>query len=1067
MKKAALLIAVICLGVSCSSTKKKGETGKFGRFYHNMTAKYNGYFNANEILKESFVALEESNDDNYSEILNLYPYQPSNPQAVSAELDRAIEKVSTVATLHRPSHWVDDCYLLLGKAQFLKQDYESAEETFRFFQEEFDPYNPYSSNYTKSQKTSSKEKKKQRDEEREVKRKELSEKKEEQKEDREQAKKERDKKREEESKARDKKREEEAKAKKKNKEKESKLSDEIRNLKKDLREAEKKRKDELRKKEKEARKKKKRLPKLDPKADNRSQKEKEIQSKIDAKQKQLDTIRDAKTQARKEKEELEQKELEQENEVIAENTEINIEQQEDEKVEEEEAAEKNKTKKKIEKKAPGGLFKHKPAYYEGMLWLAKTYSERGDGFSAEYVLKNLEEEPLYDHVRKEIPAAYAHLYLKQKDYDKAIPALKNAIEKEDDKKLKARYSYILGQIQEKKGNKSEALDYYSTVRNYKPSFAMRFNAELKDIKLSQSTAKLSKDQAVKKVEKMLKEDKYDEYRSQMYFAMGELELEDKNIDNAIPHFQKSLSEPGSSKLQQANVYYTLASIFYDQEEFLSSSTYYDSTLQVLEPKDERYHEVDKRSRSLKDIATNIKTIETQDSLLRLASLTRDELVEIAREVEKENEAKGIVKKDNPRTPVKRNTGARNIGGAKSSFFAYNDLAKIQGQFDFNKKWGNRALEDNWRRSNRADASEDTNEIVEVEEEESEMSDETVRRLLGNIPFSDSDKERSHRRISDAYYDLGVKYRDNLSNYKKSVETLEELISKYPTYEKRLDAYYYLYLSYNDLNNASRAQYYASKISEEFGESDYAKIISDPSYLEEMLKEENKIEVFYREAYADFENGEYTKAKSRLDQSENLFGKINPYAPKFALLSAMCLGSIEGKDQYIKALRDVTTRYPNTAEKTRAQEILRFLRGENDAFSDLIYEEESQVFQLADDKLHYTILVVYDISNDELNDLKVSISNYNKKFYSKDKLKVASIFLNRDDQSQIILIRRFKNKEKAMSYHKAAETNPNEFIKGLSIDYSLYTITQRNYREVVKQKSEKQYRSFFEKNYLEK
>jgi len=1048
LKQVILIFSILLLCVSCSSTKKKGETGKLGRFYHNVTAKYNGYFNANEILKESYVVLEESNDDNYDQILNLYPFQPSDPKAATAELDRAIEKVSTVVSLHRPSKWVDDCYLLLGKAQFLKQDYESAEETFRFFQEEFDPYSIYNAKYEKNRKQSSDEQKKVREEERNVKRKEVEEKKKETMEQREEAKEKKD----EERKNRDEERKNKDKARKELKKKTTKLNDEIRDIKKDLKDAERKRKDERRKLEKKARKDKKRIKKLDPKADNRSSKEKQLQSKLESKQAELARLKNPTP------------EKVEETKVITPNVETSAEEPVAE-VKEEEKEEKKSTKKKSTREVPGGgLFKHKPAYYEGILWLAMTYAERGNAFSSEYLLRTLEEENVYEEIQEDIPAAYAHLYLKQKDYDKAIPALQNAIDKEGDKKAKARYSFILAQIYEFQNNRQEALKYYNQVDNYKPNFAMDFNAKLKKIKLSNTTGKSSKQAAMKSIDKMLKEQKYEEFRSQLYFAKGELEIEDDNIAEAIVHFQKSLTEPGSSKLQQANVYYSLANIFYKQEKYLPSSSYYDSTLIVLDKKDDRFLEVDKRARSLKDIALNLKIITEQDSLLMLASLSRDELKDLAKKTEEENKEKGMVAE---KPTVKRTTRKPSInrrGG--SSFFAYNDLAMIQGKSDFKRKYGDRALEDDWRRSNRTDASETTDLVVEEEEEEvKDYSDEQIRRILGDIPFSPDQQKIANNKIADALYDLGVKYRDNLDSYEKSTETLEELLRRYPDFEKRLDAYYYLYLSYNDLNNASMAGIYAEKIASEFPESDYAKIISDPNYLQELIADGGSLERVYKEVYSLFENEKYAQAKARIDQAKNELETSNPYAAKFGLLNAMCVGSLNGKDAYVKALRDVTTRYPNTPEKTRAQEILRFLRGEGDAFSDLIYEEEKDVFKVEEEKLHYNILVVYDISNSEMNDLKVALSNYNKKYHKQDKLKVASIFLNREDQSQIVLIRRFKDKPKAMKYYVSALSRAEEFTKGLDLDYTMYPVTQRNYREIIKQKSEKAYRAFFDKNYL--
>ena len=163
-----ILLAVMAIMISsCATKKRKDEVSGFKKFYHTFTSKYNGYFNANELMEESFATLETSRQDNYNQILPIYAYTDvDNPKMVASQLDLAIEKVIRVATIHELGEYVDDCYVLMGKAQYLKQDYETAQETFEFFQEEFNPANPYGSNYKKKKK-SIKQKKRDRDIEKE------------------------------------------------------------------------------------------------------------------------------------------------------------------------------------------------------------------------------------------------------------------------------------------------------------------------------------------------------------------------------------------------------------------------------------------------------------------------------------------------------------------------------------------------------------------------------------------------------------------------------------------------------------------------------------------------------------------------------------------------------------------------------------------------------------------------------------------------------------------------------------------------------------------------------------
>ncbi|MBK7008594.1 MAG: hypothetical protein IPH36_08165 [Saprospiraceae bacterium] len=204
--------------------KAKNEVSKVGKFYHNVTSEYNGYFNANELYEASLLTLREKNNDNYSKILDVYDYLAvPDPKIVNADLDKAIEKLTRVAAIHEPGDWVDNCYVLMAKAQYLKQDYERALETLEYFEEDFNPVNPYGRNFQKK-KVSSKQKKaaseakreeekKKREEAKEV----VTKDREEEKKAKEEAKKDLKKKREEEKKARDKQREQEKKEREKQK----------------------------------------------------------------------------------------------------------------------------------------------------------------------------------------------------------------------------------------------------------------------------------------------------------------------------------------------------------------------------------------------------------------------------------------------------------------------------------------------------------------------------------------------------------------------------------------------------------------------------------------------------------------------------------------------------------------------------------------------------------------------------------------------------------------------------------------------------------------------------------
>jgi hypothetical protein len=135
-----ITIGLCALILACSTTKSKDDVSAIGKLYHNTTAQYNGYFNADVLLQQSVLNLETQVQDNYLDVLPIYKYaEADNPLAEGPSLDNAIEKVTVVVSLHRVSDWTDDCYLLMGKAQYLKKDYESSMETLEFLADEYSP----------------------------------------------------------------------------------------------------------------------------------------------------------------------------------------------------------------------------------------------------------------------------------------------------------------------------------------------------------------------------------------------------------------------------------------------------------------------------------------------------------------------------------------------------------------------------------------------------------------------------------------------------------------------------------------------------------------------------------------------------------------------------------------------------------------------------------------------------------------------------------------------------------------------------------------------------------------
>lgn len=1001
------VLSTIMMG-ACVSKKKKGEVGKVGKFYHNMTSKYNGYFNANELMEASYATLESSHKDNYSQLLPVFPYiETSSAKAISPDMDIVIEKVTKVAIVHEPGDYVDDCYVMMGQAQFLKQDYETAEETFVYFQEEFNPSNPFGKGYKKKSK-------KARQKEREAEQKRRKKEQEEKKQARKEKKEEQDKEREELAEKKKKEREAKAKARKEERER----------IKKEKEQAKKNRK-----------KKGKKGSKKRPKKETTKQ-----TTAIDTSASKVISTPLPKTSVEKKEEEIE---------------------------EEEEV--------KPKKKKPEA--KDETAYSEGLLWLAKTYIERENYSSADYILKTLEKKNVQDHVRREVAPTLAHLYISQKKYQNAIPYLDEAIETADDKSLKARYAYIIGQIYQRAGLRSEASIAFERVNKYKPSFDMKFNSKLAALKNAARTGIKSIDSVEDELEDMLGDNKYNEYNDQIYFTLAEIHLDQGKTDLAVTEFSKSLQRNINNDPLKAEAYYLLGELYFGTDDFVEAKNYYDSTLTVMVKEDDRYPKVEKLAANLTDIASNINTITLQDSLLVLSAMSKEEQAEVAKLLIESQPVKEVADNDKAsksgqgrKSNLDKFTGKDMFG--TSDKWPY-DLRKVQkGKATFKKKWGEIELVDNWRRSSSLNSSyagleaSGENEL-EDEEEKVEVSDKQIKETLKAVPKNPNDIVDANKKIQKAMYDLGVLYRSKINNYEQSIASLEGLIKRYPDTQYKLDAYYNLYLANLDLNDAARAKYYLGKINSEFGESTIAKTLNDPEYGKKIMNDQQKILAYYEETYELFSKGKFDKVSDRIKVVDNSFTFEHNLKPKFALLNAMSLGKLNGKEAYIASLTDMVTRYPDTPESTRGKEILRFLKGDGEAFNQLDIKEVDNIFSQEDDRRHYLMLVTFEKESDKFTNAKIGISKYNKKYHKLEKLQLNHSTLDQEKNSRIILVRQFKNKTKAVKYYEEVVKNKEEFVGDVDLEYEVFAVTQANYRKIVAARSVNTYRVFHDTYYKSK
>ena len=101
--------------------------------YHNTTAHFNGYYYALEEINKVENVILTSHADDYNRILRLYPtFDSTLANSFEKEIEEAIKMASVAIERHSNSKWVDDAYILVGKARMYSLDWGNAVQTFKY-----------------------------------------------------------------------------------------------------------------------------------------------------------------------------------------------------------------------------------------------------------------------------------------------------------------------------------------------------------------------------------------------------------------------------------------------------------------------------------------------------------------------------------------------------------------------------------------------------------------------------------------------------------------------------------------------------------------------------------------------------------------------------------------------------------------------------------------------------------------------------------------------------------------------------------------------------------------------
>jgi tetratricopeptide (TPR) repeat protein len=531
----------------------------------------------------------------------------------------------------------------------------------------------------------------------------------------------------------------------------------------------------------------------------------------------------------------------------------------------------------------------------------------------------------------------AELLYRQERYDEMLPILEGIADKIKIRDIKSRTYFIIGQLYQSKGNDTAAYKSYKKVTRLNPPYEFLFYSKL----YMNQTKGFDKAEDIEKInkyyQKLLKDIKNKEYKDKIYYEMALFEYKQKHYSKAIEYYQLSVRESKSTP-QKSLSYYKLATMYYDDlEDFENAQVYYDSCAAIFNKKDKRYPLISKREKVLDEFVKHLKIYKREDSLLRIAALPQDQqnlLIDSLIKAEKEAYRK---KQEDKKAAEKKAAEVvfnqdkfSNLDPNNVTWYFNNPTAIKNGIVEFERRWGKRKLEDNWRRATKEIVLDESKPLIKDSTQQKlnapkEKADEIPElevdrtKYTKNIPVTAAMKDSSNARIEKALYNIANIYNHKLDEDTRAEKTYLQLLERYPSTNYDAEILYNLYLI-NVNKNDKKAEVYKNILLRKHPHSIYAKLIINPNYYQDHKKENQIAEREYKNIYNDFLLKKYKHCDSAASVLLTKFPESS-VSDKLSYLKIMCRMKTVGPDSIVlQSLEAFIINYPESPIVKNAEDL---------------------------------------------------------------------------------------------------------------------------------------------------
>ena len=587
---------------------------------------------------------------------------------------------------------------------------------------------------------------------------------------------------------------------------------------------------------------------------------------------------------------------------------------------------------------------------------ALCYCALGWTTEADNVLSHVHlEEITNKKVRALANAAFADYYIKASEPEAAVPYLEQAV-KGFKGNEKVRMNFILGQLYENMGDKHNAyLAYKRAGSSSGSTYRTKFNARIKQSAVYEGASIASE---VKALKRMTRYDRNKDYLDQIYYAIGNLYLSHGDTLNAIDNYKLAVEKSTRNGVDKAICQLTLGGLYFDQRMYDDAQPCYAEAIPLVNEDYPNYNMLKKRSDVLDELAVYSQNVSLQDSLLMLAAMTPEQqkavIAKIIEELKKQEKeaAEAAAREEYLAQQDAKGSAIQDKGNAPStygmntdnSWYFYNTATKNAGKTQFQKQWGNRKLEDNWRRRNKTTFSFDDEEadslmaalqdsvVIDENGDTVKVDLEALKRAedphfeeyyLKQIPKTEEEIQAAHEIIQEGLYNMGIILKDKMEDYDAAAYEFNDLLESYPDNTYRLDVYYNMYMMYMRNGQESDAEPYRDSILVNFPESKYGMAMQDPNYLENLKNMTRDQENMYEAAYANYLANNHSAVHEAYAEMMRKY-PLSKIMPKFMFIDALSYLTEKDHEKFKETLKDMLQRYPQTDITPTASEIVKQL-----------------------------------------------------------------------------------------------------------------------------------------------